>query len=84
LGAHPITIWGFHCGCGWVFVIKGPDGIIDRFKTHIVTKGYTKFLFRLQWYLFSSSQNGFCSLIYSHGCSSIMASLPTGCQKCFS
>ena len=30
-------------GCRWVYIVKvGPDGKVDRFKTHLVAKGYTQ------------------------------------------
>jgi len=30
-------------GCTWIFAIKvGPDGTIDRLKTHLMAKGYTQ------------------------------------------
>ena len=33
----------FPVGCRWVYTVKvGPDGQIDRLKTHLVVKGYTQ------------------------------------------
>ena len=30
-------------GCHWVYIVKvGPDGQVDRFKAHLIAKGYTQ------------------------------------------
>lgn len=52
--------------CRWVVVVKvGPDGFVDRLKTHLIGKGYTQ-MFGLDYSIMCSPVAKIASLSIGH------------------